>query len=276
VIVTDTEGKRVLEYNTAGQFQGGLDAGPCGETGVDCTAGTGTVNKPYDVAIDKQGNFYVSEFVIHLQLGSVLTPRDFGANRVQKFDANGSVLFQLGTAGSNVQFGINEGSPVGTGDGDFDSPLGIALDSKNNLYVVDSNNNRVQKFNKRGKFLLKWGTAGIGPGQFDIPIGIAIDDSNNVYVTDHEGNRIQKFNSSGTFLTSWTTDPLPSTETLSVNEVGNYWGRNCGLGNVQGPPLMQPGIDSNQLDLEDLFAFKHPVASVDSDGLNAAECPTAN
>ncbi len=38
---------------------------------------------------------------------------------------------------------------------------------------------------------------------------------------------------------------------------------------------MQPGIDSNQLDLEDLFAFKHPVAKVNSpDGLKAEECPS--
>ena len=274
VIVTDTEGKRVLVYDTAGTFLNRLDAGSCGLFGgPDCTPGAGTVNRPYDVAIDSHGNIYVSEFVLHLQRDSGALPLDLGANRVQKFSKKGRVIFQLGTPGSNIFFGTNIGSPVGTGDGEFDSPLGIAVDSYDDLYVVDSNNSRVQKFNSRGIFLTKWGSFGSGNGQFDVPVGIAIDNADNVYVADHEGNRIQKFDSFGMFITSWTTTPLSQAIEMSLDGIGNYWGRNCGKG-PNGAQLFQPGVDSNAIDVVDSFPFKHPVAETPvTQGLNPEPCP---
>ena len=43
------------------------------------------------------------------------------------------------------------GSPVaGTGDGEFNLPAGVATDSSNNVYVADTTNNRIQKFNSSG------------------------------------------------------------------------------------------------------------------------------
>ena len=52
----------------------------------------------------------------------------------------------------------------GNGDGQFHYPMGISVDSNGNVYVVDSGNNKIQKFNKRGIFLDKWGSYGIGDG----------------------------------------------------------------------------------------------------------------
>ena len=50
--------------------------------------------------------------------------------------------------------------------GAFKSPGGIALDSQQNLYVVDLANDRVQKFDTAGHYLLSWGSYGEGPGLF--------------------------------------------------------------------------------------------------------------
>ena len=50
------------------------------------------------------------------------------------------------------------GDPEGTGDGQFKTPSGIAVDSSDNVYVTDGGNNRIQKFDSNGKFITKWGS----------------------------------------------------------------------------------------------------------------------
>ena len=81
----------------------------------------------------------------------------------------------------------------------------MAFDKDDNLYVVDSLNNRIQKFTKEGKFITKWGTAGSGEGEFNMTWGIAIDTEGNVYVTDWRNDRVQKFTAEGDFLMQFGT-----------------------------------------------------------------------
>src|SRR4029078_4326058 len=78
----------------------------------------------------------------------------------------------------------------GTGNGQFNQPYGVAVDSSGRVYVADSANNRIQKFSSSGNFITKWGTQGSGNGEFKSPYGIAVDSSNNVYVADSANNRI--------------------------------------------------------------------------------------
>ncbi len=124
---------------------------------------------------------------------------DSSNNRVQKFDSNGQYILQWGTQG--------------TGNGQFQAPGfligdlkgGIAVDSTGNVYVVDTGNNRVQKFNSQGGYVTQWGTLGTGNGQFSGPGGIAVDSTGNVYVVDRFNNRIQKFTSSGSYVSQFST-----------------------------------------------------------------------
>src|ERR1044072_4255473 len=71
----------------------------------------------------------------------------------------------------------------GTGDGQFERPQGIGLDSSGNVYVGDSNN-QIQKFDSNGKFITKWGSEGTGDGQFYGLRDIAIDLSGHVDAGD--------------------------------------------------------------------------------------------
>ena len=98
---------------------------------------------------------------------------------------------------------VTKWGSTGTGDGQFDQPVGVAADSTGNVYVADTNNDRIQKFNSTGTFLTKWGTFGVGDGQFNEPNGIGIDSSNNLYVADINNNRVQKFTSASVFMTKW-------------------------------------------------------------------------
>ena len=85
-------------------------------------------------------------------------------------------------------------------------PTELAVDSQGNVYVIDGDNHRVQKFDKDGNFVLSWGGLGAMDGKFLFhtnPDGfygaITVDENDDVYVGDHH-NRIQKFDSNGTFL----------------------------------------------------------------------------
>lgn len=128
--------------------------------------------------IDGEGNLYVT---------------DIGRDRILKFNRSGTLLKQIGG--------------YGAGDGQFDfggngPDANVTIDASGNIYVVDSGNSRIQKLDRDGKFLLKWGSAGYGTGQFVLPLALAVDSQGNLYVAEGSG-RVQKFDSSGKFLLAW-------------------------------------------------------------------------
>ncbi len=87
---------------------------------------------------------------------------------------------------------------VGSGDGQFNTPFGIAVDASGNIFVADTFNHRIQQFSSTGVFITKWGTVGTGNGQFKDPIGITVNASGGVYVADLYNFRIQLFRETAT------------------------------------------------------------------------------
>jgi DNA-binding beta-propeller fold protein YncE len=81
----------------------------------------------------------------------------------------------------------------GEGDGQFNTPAGVAVDGVGSVYVADTLNHRVQVFNAEGRFLRRWGSQGSGDGQFDVPAGLAVDWAGHVYVCDRSNHRVQVF-----------------------------------------------------------------------------------
>jgi sugar lactone lactonase YvrE len=106
-------------------------------------------------------------------------------------------------ASPGFHFDFRWGS-AGTGNGEFGVPIGgITTDADGNVYVVDSGNDRIQKFDPEGTYIDQWGSAGTGNGQFSLPYGVTTDDYGNVYLSDRGNSRIQKFTSSGTYVSQW-------------------------------------------------------------------------
>lgn len=66
-------------------------------------------------------------------------------------------------------------------------------DGTGNVYVTDSGNYRVQKFDSSGTYITGWGSMGSGDGEFNVPVGIAIDNSGYAFVTDLLNQRVQSF-----------------------------------------------------------------------------------
>ena len=73
------------------------------------------------------------------------------------------------------------------------SSIVAAVSSGGSVYVVDTFNNRIQKFTSEGVFVSKWGTAGTGDGQLSYPYDITVAPDGSVYVVDLGNDRIQRF-----------------------------------------------------------------------------------
>jgi DNA-binding beta-propeller fold protein YncE len=104
------------------------------------------------------------------------------------------------------EFKFKWGEP-GSADGQLNSPSGLVFDQHDDLLVVDSRNNRVQKFTKEGVLLSGWGTNGVGEGEFDRPWGICVDKAGFVYVADWGNHRVQKITPDGEYVMTFGSHP---------------------------------------------------------------------
>jgi uncharacterized protein (TIGR03663 family) len=95
----------------------------------------------------------------------------------------------------------------GQGPGQFQQPRGMAVGPDGSLYVVDSMNDRIERFGPGGELLGTFGSNGSGDGQFNKPGGICVDRSGFVYVADVWNHRIQKFTANGEFVLAWGKEP---------------------------------------------------------------------
>ena len=119
------------------------------------------------------------------------------SGRVYKYSTTGNLLNQFGS--------------LGTGEGEFaEQPYPfntIAVDSQDNLYVADTSNRRVQKFDSNGVFISQFGSEGSGDGEFMNAFNLTVGPDDSIYVGDNQeetGFRIQKFDNDGIYLNQYT------------------------------------------------------------------------
>ncbi|MCD4652842.1 TIGR03663 family protein [bacterium] len=130
---------------------------------------------------------------------------------------------------NTLQFGI-----FGSQKNKFNTPKGVAVDNKGNIFVVDQRNNRIQKFDSNGKYLLQWGASGEGEGQFNQPTGICVDSKGNVFVTDTWNHRIQKFDNDGKFKNTFGNNKLFwAPKDIVVDDAGYLYIANTGFHNIK-------------------------------------------
>jgi DNA-binding beta-propeller fold protein YncE len=126
----------------------------------------------------------------------------------------------------------------GSGNGQFSHPYGITIDSSGNLWIADSGNCRIEKFNYSGAYLDQFGAYGSGNGQFNNPLGIAIDSSGNLWIADGGNNRVQKFNSEGEYLSQFGAygsgnGKFNEPSDIAIDSSGNLWVVDAGNNRVQ-------------------------------------------
>lgn len=139
------------------------------------------------------GQFYFARGVAVDQTDGTIYVVDMGNHRVQKFDTSSNVLPQLLTKWGG---GIGPGhasSAQAQEPGQFRSPWGITIDEAGDVFVSDTGNQRMQKFDRDGNFITQWGGFGTNQGQFNFPYGLGVDSRSHVFVVDSGNMRVQEF-----------------------------------------------------------------------------------
>ena len=91
----------------------------------------------------------------------------------------------------------------GSALGEFNLPLGIAVNSTGQVFVADTFNHRFQKFSADGAPIVGVGLFGTDPSYFDSPSGIAIGPDDGIFVADSGNHRIQRFTPTPGFILEW-------------------------------------------------------------------------
>lgn len=144
------------------------------------------LSDPFGIVIDSSGNVYVAE--------------GGDANRILKITPKGV---------ASIFAGGVEGFADGQGEqAQFNTPSGLAIDKKNNIYVADTGNNAIRKISPKGLVttIAGNGKAGYADGnhlqaQFNGPIGVALDKAGQVYVADTYNDKIRMINQLGEVTT---------------------------------------------------------------------------
>lgn len=88
-------------------------------------------------------------------------------------------------------------------NGEFNNPNSIAVSKDNTLFIVDTDNHRIQLFNYSGNFIKSIGGFGFKDDQFDSPRDIWVNSLINIYVSDYNNQRIQRYDRDMNFINSF-------------------------------------------------------------------------
>lgn len=161
---------------------------------LDTIKGGPPFNRPTDVSLSPGGELYISD--------------GYGNARVHKFTPDGRLMFSWGEPG--------------TDSGQLRLPHGIWADKQDRVWVADRENNRIQIFDNRGKFLTQW-------TGFLRPTDIVMDKDEVVYISELT-RRISILDSSGQVLARWgcevkdpATDLFVGPHTAAVDSRGDLY-----------------------------------------------------
>lgn len=161
-----------------------------------------------------------------------------------------------------ADYNITIGSP-GTGDGQLSSPKSVVVDSAHGyLYIADTGNSRIQKFDKNGNYITQWptpappngialdetnehiyvslnnhyiyeyssigvelnnfGGSGSGDGELSTPVDIYFDGT-DLHVLDSGNNRAQVFTDAGVYQSQFTITEAGTPVDLVIDGSNNYY-----------------------------------------------------
>jgi hypothetical protein len=207
VFVADMKNCTIRKVTPAGAVT--TVAGQAGNYGSSDGVGTAAMfSEPCGVAVDTNGNVYVA---------------DSGNNTIRKVTPAGVVTTLAGLVRVT---GTNDGTGSSAR---FYFPESVAVDSADNVYVADTDNNTIRKVTPAGVVTTIAGVAGTpgsvdGTGsaaQFWQPQGVAVDNAGNVYVADTDNNTIRKITLVGTNWVVSTIAGLAGNEG-SADGVGTF------------------------------------------------------
>lgn len=229
IYIADTNNHRIRVMNAAGDVSTIVGTGMPGFH--DGNPVVAQFDRPRGIAIAQNGTIYIADSVNHRirkisEDGRVSTIAGNGSpgfvngkqNQSQlnfptalAFSAQGDLLIadtfnhsirklssngELSTLAGNGQEGFKDGAPESA---EFRYPRGLAVGKKGELYIADTNNNRIRELTPEGRVITLAGTGtadfmdgGAAVARFNAPVGIAVDDEGTLYVADSKNHRIRK------------------------------------------------------------------------------------
>jgi NHL repeat len=190
VYISDTFNHRIRKVDPRGIITTVAGTDDRGYNGDDKPATKATLWYPAGIAVDTQGDIYIA---------------DLGNNRVRKVDPRGIITTLAG-----------EGDEGSAGDGGpatqalLDGPFGVAVDRAGDVYIADTDGQRIRKVDPRGIITTVAGTGQRGfsgdggpatKATLNSPRGIAVDSAGNLYITDRGNERIRKVDTKGVITT---------------------------------------------------------------------------
>jgi hypothetical protein len=216
VYIGEEHGARVRKVTTAGIISTVAGNGTQGYSGDGGPATSAELTDPENITVDSSGNLYIA---------------DTYGNRIRKVNTSGTIstFAGTGTAGYN-------GDNIAATSAQLSAPYDVITDTSGNVYISDTNNNRVRKVSASGIIttIAGTGTASFGgdggaatSAYINGAIQISMDTSGNLYIADQSNHRIRKVNSSGII------------STIAGNGVNGYSGDggpalNAEMKNVEG------------------------------------------
>ncbi|MHC1685848.1 MAG: DUF4073 domain-containing protein [Clostridiaceae bacterium] len=182
IYIADRLNYCIRKVDTSGNIS--TVAGIITEPGYSGDGGAATsakLNNPIGVAVDSSGNIYIA---------------DTYNNRIRKVDTSGNISTVAG-----------EGTRSYSGDGGaatsakLNRPNGVVVDSSGNIYIADTDNNRIRKVDTSGSISTVAGTGTQGysgdggaatSAQLKWPFGIALDSIGNILFADNGNHRIRE------------------------------------------------------------------------------------
>ena len=190
IYIADINNQRIRKVNSLGIITTIAGSGTQGYSGDGGEATNATLNYPERVVVDSEGNLYFSD-------------RD--NNRIRKISTSGIITTIVGNG--NAGFTGDGGQAIAA---ELNHPLGLAIDSKNNLYISDLNNHRIRKVNSLGVIstIAGNGSSGFsgdyGPAtsaQLSFAYDITVDARGNLYISDNKNERVRMVDHSGIIKT---------------------------------------------------------------------------
>ncbi len=202
---------------TISTFAGNNTAGFSGDGSA---ANAAELNGPSGVTVNPAGNLYIADT----------------ENERIRFVQNGNISTIVGNGGFG--YAGDGGSAIGA---QLNNPTNIALDSKGNLYIADSDNSVIRMVSTDGTINTVAGlvcsesqTTLCGPGylgdggqatvaQLNVPLGVAVDNAGNIYIADTGNNVLRKVTTDGVINTIATNLRLQHPAGLAMDSAGNLY-----------------------------------------------------
>ena len=180
--ISDGYNNRIRKVDTSGRITTVAGNGTGSFFGDGGPATSAQLSFPAGIAVDSSGNLYIA---------------DNSNNRVRKVDSTGRITTVAGNG--NVVYSGDNVPATATA---VHSPVGVALDSKGNLYISEGPENRVRKVDTSGIITTVAGltqkTSGFtgdgGPATSATlagPLGLTVDSLGNLYIADNSNGRIR-------------------------------------------------------------------------------------